>query len=61
MRAVLFPIAAGLARLNTDRRAVTALEYGLIAGVLVVTITIGFNVLGNGLESSFTNIAETLT
>ena len=34
--------------LKTDKRAVTALEYGLIAGVLVATIIVGFGLLGNG-------------
>ncbi len=31
--------------LKTDRRAVTALEYALIAGVIVATILVGFQVL----------------
>jgi Flp pilus assembly pilin Flp len=39
-----------------DRRAVTALEYGLIAGVLVVTVLVGFNTLGSGLLTKFGSI-----
>jgi Flp pilus assembly pilin Flp len=31
--------------LRTDRRAVTALEYGLIAGLIVATISVGFSYL----------------
>lgn len=54
-------IATLLNSLRSDSRAVTALEYGLIAGVLVVTIIIGFNTLGDGLNNSFTNIAADLT
>ena len=47
--------------LKTDKRAVTALEYGLIAGVLVATIIVGFGLLGNGLSTRFNNIAKQLT
>jgi Flp pilus assembly pilin Flp len=43
-------------RLKTDCRAVTALEYGLIAGVIVATIAVGFAVLANDLSTQFTNI-----
>jgi Flp pilus assembly pilin Flp len=49
---------AGL--LRGDRRAVTALEYGLIAGVLVVTVLVGFNTLGSGLLTKFDDIATDL-
>jgi pilus assembly protein Flp/PilA len=45
------------ALLRGDRRGVTALEYGLIAGVLVVTVLVGFNTLGTSLMSQFDNIA----
>ena len=31
--------------LNGDQRGVTALEYGLIAGVIVATIAVGLSVL----------------
>ena len=34
-------------QMKMDRRAVTALEYGLIAGVIVATILVGFGVLAN--------------
>ena len=46
--------------LKTDKRAVTALEYGLIAGVLVVTVLVGFNVLGSNISNKFTSIANKL-
>ena len=36
--------------LKTDRRAVTALEYALIAGVIVATILAGFQVLAATVE-----------
>ncbi len=47
--------------LKTDKRAVTALEYGLIAGVLVAVIIAGFGVLGNNLSNKFTATAAKLT
>ncbi len=46
--------------LKTDRRAVTALEYGVIAGVLSVVVVSAFNTLGNGLNNSFSHISHQL-
>jgi Flp pilus assembly pilin Flp len=46
--------------LKTDRRAVTALEYALIAGVIVATILVGFNVLANDMSNQFGNIGTSL-
>ncbi len=46
---------------RSDRRAVTALEYGLIAGVLVAVILAGFTVLGDQLSERFTDVASDLT
>jgi Flp pilus assembly pilin Flp len=43
-------------KLKTDRRAVTALEYGLIAGLLVATIAVGFSLLANSLSTEFQSI-----
>ena len=34
--------------LKTDRRAASALEYGMIAGIIVVTIALGFSSLADG-------------
>jgi Flp pilus assembly pilin Flp len=48
------------AGLSLDRRAVTSVEYAIIAGVLVATILIGFNVLANDLSNRFNNIATGL-
>lgn len=47
--------------LRADRRAVTALEYGLIAGVIVATIAVGFSLLANDLSTEFANIGTSLT
>jgi pilus assembly protein Flp/PilA len=54
-------IITTLKSIRDDRRAVTALEYGLIAGVLVLTIVVGFGALGSGMENTFNNIAADLT
>jgi Flp pilus assembly pilin Flp len=44
--------------LKLDRRAVTALEYGLIAGLIVATIAVGFSLLANSLSSKFVVIGS---
>jgi Flp pilus assembly pilin Flp len=43
-----------------DRRGVTALEYGLIAGVIVAVITVGFHLLANAESASFSTIGGKL-
>lgn len=47
-------------RLKLDRRAVTALEYGLIAGLIVATIAVGFSILAGDLSNEFSGIGESL-
>jgi pilus assembly protein Flp/PilA len=46
--------------LRNDRRAVTALEYGLVAAILVGTVALGFGALSNSLSGSFVNIGTSL-
>jgi pilus assembly protein Flp/PilA len=46
--------------LKTDRRAVTALEYGVITGVLAVVVVAAFTTLGTGLNNAFTTISGEL-
>ena len=48
-------------RLKLDSRAVTALEYGLIAGVIVATIAVGFSLLAADLSQQFQNIGNSVT
>ena len=47
-------------RLMSDQRGVTALEYALVAGVMVFGVTIGFMSLGFDLSSQFNSIASAL-
>ena len=49
-----------LARFKTDNRAVTALEYGLIAGVIVATVAVGFSLMANALSNQFNGIGGSL-
>jgi pilus assembly protein Flp/PilA len=46
--------------LKTDRRAVTSLEYGVIAGVLAVVVVTAFTTLGTGLNDAFTSVSNQL-
>jgi Flp pilus assembly pilin Flp len=46
--------------LRADRRAVTALDYGAIAGVLAVVVVTAFNPFGTGLNTAFTGVAGEL-
>jgi len=48
------------AGLKCDRRAVTALEYGLIAGLIVATIGVGFTLLASNLSAQFSGIGGSL-
>ena len=44
-----------------DERAVTAMEYGLIAALIAVVIIAGLTTLGATLNTKFNTIATTLT
>jgi Flp pilus assembly pilin Flp len=57
---IMIEFAKSWLELKIDRRAVTALEYGLIAGVIVATITVGFSLLANSLSKSFSTIGGSL-
>jgi pilus assembly protein Flp/PilA len=47
-------------QLKTDRRAVTALEYGLIASLIAVIIIGGVSLIGTNLSAMFTKVAGDL-
>jgi pilus assembly protein Flp/PilA len=40
-----------------DRRGVTAVEYAMIAGIIVAAILVGFTLLANNVSTQFTSIA----
>jgi len=44
-------------QLNTDRRAVTALEYGLIAALIAGVIVTAVALVGTNLTSTFSTLA----
>jgi len=46
--------------LRSDKRAVTALEYGLIASLVAVVIIGAVQLLGTNLSLTFNHIATTL-
>jgi Flp pilus assembly pilin Flp len=43
-----------------DRRAVTAVEYAMIAGIIVAAILVGFSLLANNVSSQFTSVAGSI-
>jgi pilus assembly protein Flp/PilA len=47
-------------QLKADRRAVTALEYGLIASIIAATIMVGFRLLANNLSTKFSTVGNGL-
>jgi pilus assembly protein Flp/PilA len=44
-------------QLNTDRRAVTALEYGLIAALIAGVIVTAVALVGTNLTTTFNSVA----
>ncbi len=46
--------------MKTDTRAVTALEYGLIAAVIAAVMVVGATTLGTNLSAKFTSLAGTV-
>jgi Flp pilus assembly pilin Flp len=56
----MFNYAINCLKLKRDRRAVTALEYGLIAGVIVAVIASGFSYAATNLGDYFAGIGVCL-
>ena len=55
-------LAGRIATVLTSRRAATAIEYGLICALIVITIIVGVRAVGNNVFSNFYNeIAAALT
>ena len=53
-------IVARLRKLQSDKRGVTALEYGIIAGVLGLTLIQIFKTFGTTLGLLFTKIGNSI-
>ena len=49
-----------LTALRNDKRAVTALEYGLIAAAVVVVGLAGFSTIGSDLSGKFNKVESTM-
>jgi pilus assembly protein Flp/PilA len=56
----MFTFLNNLNALAKDERGVTALEYGLIAGLVAVVIVTSVTALGTKLNTTFTAIAAAL-
>jgi len=56
----MFSFLNNLRALAKDERGVTALEYGLIAGLVAVVIVTSVTSLGTKLSSTFLSIATAL-
>lgn len=56
----MYKLSGNLKALIRDERGVTALEYGLIAGLVAVVIVTSVTTLGTKLQSTFTTIAAAL-
>ena len=54
-------IHAFCARLRADASGVTAIEYGLIAGLIAVVIITAVTTVGTDLQTAFTTVANALT
>jgi|HubBroStandDraft_6_1064221.scaffolds.fasta_scaffold2459720_1 pilus assembly protein Flp/PilA len=52
--------ASKIVSLRNDRRAVTALEYGLIASLIAVAIITSVTLVGTNMAAEFTSIAGNL-
>jgi len=53
-------IRASLQKFNVDRRAVTAIEYALIAALIAVVIIGAVTSLGTNVSSTFNKVASEL-
>ncbi|GAB7547985.1 Flp family type IVb pilin [Cupriavidus sp. CuC1] len=49
-----------LARFLRDEQGATAIEYGLIAGLIAMGMIVGATALGNNLSTGFTNLGTKL-
>lgn len=60
MRYLIVRVTEGVQALTADRRAVTALEYGLIAALIAVVIIGAVTTVGTRLTHTFTTVGNAL-
>lgn len=53
-------VALKLAELKMDKRAVTAIEYALIAALIAVVIITAVSTLGKGVANTFNSVSSEL-
>ena len=53
-------MALQLAKLNVDKRAVTAIEYALLAALIAVAIIGGATLLGSSVSNQFSSIGHVI-
>lgn len=51
---------AFITRFNNDESGATAIEYGLIAGIVSIVIVAGLTLFGGELTATFTRIADAM-
>lgn len=56
----MYAVVSFLRKLSRDRKAVTALEYGLIASMIAVAIISSVGHLGTNIAATFNTIASKL-
>jgi len=56
MERMMSGIMNSLAKLKSDTRAVTAMEYGMIAALIAVVIVAAVTTIGTKLNTAFTSI-----
>ncbi len=54
----MFMIGHGLRAFFSDRSGATAIEYGLIAALIVLAFVVGFNQLAQGVSSLFSTTSQ---
>ena len=60
MKKMIGFLLGALRGFGTDKRAVTAIEYALIAALIAVVIIGAVTALGNGVSGTFTAVASAL-
>ena len=54
-------IIAAVKEFGREEDGITAIEYGLIAAVMVAAVVAAFGLLGPALKTAFTSIASSIT